>query len=547
MRPGDRVQTSRQSPLYQVAAEMRTSAPLAAIALLLELPAASRAFPVATLPPSTRDLATRCAEPAWLKERWLCFGRGRSARNTANFLSASSLGPGPGADALAAIERKGTLVVSGGQRCYRVTASDVAAAGGFELVSVRAALTLLAAAVGGWMDVTHDGQIVFVLPETSRQILRARRSRMDHVRARTGAVASTMTKAVFGLLLLASFALVRPLVNSTLRADAHEQGSARLPRVSIRNELACLRASVRNSSAGADSNAPSTDTSVIMACFSFLFGAAESKDRLHDEQMAGIAAAIRKNNGAIVVEQVLPFLIEAVPAPTSAADDPAQVERTMLPILARFEGQPRVLPGGDLGYTFPDLLETTARGTPALVAGLQRLIKRVGGPGVDDYLVEKPRPFMPPAHRQQLQRVLLLVAVNWMGLLMAGTALGPLQLSLRLAGSVHLLPAINLIYGLLLSIGLSFILIPACRWVTLAIGNNARDCRNELRRRHAQALLHPPAELAHKLKAVRGLGSLPKAISPDNVWYTTGRTLLEQSATHDPVWDAVLRRSAAQK
>ena len=121
------------------------------------------------------------------------------------------------------------------------------------------------------------------------------------------------------------------------------------------------------------------------------------------------------------------------------------------------------------------------------------------------------------------------------------------QLTLRLTGSLHLLQAVNLTYGLLLSIGLSFILIPACRWVALAISNSALDRRNELRRRLAHTLLHPPAALAQKLKAVGELGSRPKAISPDNVWYTTGQTLLEQSATHDPAWDAVLRRSLARK
>ena len=54
----------------------------------------------------------------------------------------------PKGDTLGAVERCGTCVTAYGQKSYRVTASDVAAAGGYELESARASLTLLAAAVG---------------------------------------------------------------------------------------------------------------------------------------------------------------------------------------------------------------------------------------------------------------------------------------------------------------------------------------------------------------------------------------------------------------
>jgi hypothetical protein len=214
-------------------------------------------------------------------------------------------------DTLAAIERCGTHVAAGGQKSYRVTAADVAAAGGCELDSARASLTLLCAAVGGAMEVTHDGQIVFAVPEESRQILHDRRSPEECLMDRTRDVITVATKAVFGLLLLASFALVRPLVN----AGREGQRSSRHTHISFRKELDCLRASLRSQAATAPSDtsllssdthpttassSSDTDTSLITACFSLLFGAPDANARLHDEQMAAIALVIR-DHGCVSV------------------------------------------------------------------------------------------------------------------------------------------------------------------------------------------------------------------------------------------------------
>ena len=144
-------------------------------------------------------------------------------------------------------------------------------------------------------------------------------------------------------------------------------------------------------------------------------------------------------------------------------------------------------------YTFPDLLPTTSRiaRAPPLLRGLGKLLKQVAGPASGDFLEEKHHSFMPPAHRHQLTRVLLLVAGNWLGLLMMGAALGPLQLSLHMAGSRQMLLAINVAYGMLLAIGAAYIVIPVMRAVALLIANNAIDERNDARRALAHGLLHP--------------------------------------------------------
>ena len=361
--------------------------------------------------------------------------------------------------------RRAPIFRPAAQRRVRVTASDVAAAGGFEIGSAHAALSLLATAVeGAAMEVTQDGQIVFVLPADYRQALRNRRSPAGALAAKSAAIAATATKAVFGLLLLLSFAAVRPLVDSALGTPAAStprrvRGDDDLP--TLGGELSALRAlvldelrgdaSAASSAAAPAAPAPAPSASLLLACFAFLFGGQDpGRRRVQDEEMAAIAAAIRANRGAVTVEQVAPFLLDTATMDDirerRAAGDIFAVEDCMLPILTRFGGLPRVTEEGDIVYVFPDLLPTTARGAPALVRSLDTWWKkRVAGPGSSDFLEERQLDFMPGAHRRQLGRVLAVVAVNWVGLLLMGAALGPLQLYLRAVGAGGSLFAINLL------------------------------------------------------------------------------------------------------
>ena len=226
-------------------------------------------------------------------------------------------------------------------------------------------------------------------------------------------------------------------------------------------ELSCLYkivqdelrgdASASSTSAAPEAPAPATSASLLLACFAFLFGGQDpGRRRVQDEEMAAIAAAIRAHRGAVTVEQVAPFLLDTATMDDirerRAAGDMFAVEDCMLPILTRFGGVPRVTEELDIVYVFPDLLPTTTRGAPALVRSLDKWWKeRVAGPGSSDFLEEKQLDFMPGAHRRQLGRVLAVVAVNWVGLLLMGAALGPLQLYLRASGAGGTLFAINLL------------------------------------------------------------------------------------------------------
>lgn len=97
----------------------------------------------------------------------------------------------------------------------------------------------------------------------------------------------------------------------------------------------------------------------------------------------------------------------------------------------------------------------------------------------------------------------------------------------------------------MLANGIGYILIPALRGVGILLTNANISRRNSVRRANAAALLQPTQDMARKLKAAEGLGHKARVIREGDVYYTTAKTLLEQSAQHNPqreAWDAALQR-----
>ena len=82
-----------------------------------------------------------------------------------------------------------------------------------------------------------------------------------------------------------------------------------------------------------------------------------------------IAQVIRQNGGAVVAEQLAPYL--DVPAPSNPAgyaisgSGPLTTvvdESYVLPVLTRLNGQPEVTPDGNIVYVFPDLMTSAGNG-----------------------------------------------------------------------------------------------------------------------------------------------------------------------------------------
>ena len=403
--------------------------------------------------------------------------------------------------------------------------------------------------VDGALEVTPSGEMVYAFPKGARQ----RFARGD--RRAPANLCVQLCKALIGAALLASVALLRPLLAGT-----------QMEVVSVRQEARLLAAAFRQSRAVAPpptSEAPvaaaetavepllgASNSSLALAAFAFLFGDDYDGAAAEDEQSqwVGVARAIRESKGAVCAEQLAPHMLEAVPSSSSAlpqGQQPVQrVEDWVLPVLVRFDGQPVAAERGELVYLFPDLLPTTRRPKnygaypthAPVVRGLTQALRSLSGPVAKDYLQELVRPFT----RQDTRLVRTMALANCGACLVLGALLGPLQLLMRSREHAAALAVLNAIYGGLLCNGIAWVVLPLIRRIRLFRANWGVRRRNGRRRRLAARLagaIKPP-ELSRKLAAARALAFRGHhAIRTDDVCYTTAKSLLEQAGTHNPLLD----------
>ena len=457
-----------------------------------------------------------------------------------------------------------------GDRLLRVTTSDVAASSGIDLAAVRAQLAALSAEVpGSSMEVSKTGIIVYAFP---RDVVK----KAQRLETERRVLLRSFAKACVGLMLVASVATLRPLIDRRIWTDTE--------RISLRRELQMLRTEIMQSSSSSSGSSGSTSSpgttnqsSLALSCYGFMFGedggrravAAEQRER----QYAAIAAAIRTNKGAVCADQLRPFLVEPRPsrrddgAPSTTTEAAAgasfsgltPVEEWVLPVLARFDGQPSVSDDGEIVYLFPELLPTAERDatyglyptSAPLIRGATSVLKSLTGPRAGgDYLEEPYRSFLVGGDARQ---VFAVAAANWAAVVVLGALLGPWQLALRMRGGSYAASAlvgVNLAYGALLVNGVSWLLLPAARRISLWGYNLGVRRRNRLRQGDAARLTDPlqPAALRRRLQAARALGQRGRrqVKAGSEALYTTAKSLIEQAeAQPDPAlkqFDDELRR-----
>jgi hypothetical protein len=92
---------------------------------------------------------------------------------------------------------------------------------------------------------------------------------------------------------------------------------------------------------------------------SYVFGNGNPSGRLHQRQLQMVASYIRSRGGAVVAEQLMPFVLEYIPRETTSENDsPYALERLVSPLVRKFSGQPLVAENGDIVYVFPELMTT---------------------------------------------------------------------------------------------------------------------------------------------------------------------------------------------
>jgi hypothetical protein len=259
---------------------------------------------------------------------------------------------------------------------YRVTTGDVAAQAGIDVNVAQQQLLALASDAGGHLQVAESGEIAFLFPQDFRSILRNKflRLKLQEWWEKVWRVLFYLIRISFGILLIVSIvlifvsiALILMAVNSSRDGDdsggSSEGGGGIVfvPRVWFGpNWYWFLYWDYDDYSSHRHQRVGTSQThqyNFLEAVFSFLFGDGNPNANLEEWRWKTIATLIRNNQGAIIAEQVAPYLDDI-------SRQEEEYEDYMLPVLTRFNGYPKVSPEGELVYHFPDLQMTATQYSP---------------------------------------------------------------------------------------------------------------------------------------------------------------------------------------
>ncbi|CAI5952954.1 unnamed protein product [Closterium sp. NIES-64] len=415
----------------------------------------------------------------------------------------------------------------GREKGVRVTVGDVAAASGLKVTEAEKALKALAADAEGFLEVSDEGDVVYVLPSNlsaavaQRSLWLKLKPWIDNAKS----AASYVVRVAFGTALLASILIVYTAISVLLssRSDSDSRDSRgggggeggmyyRSGPTFFFNPMDIfwywdpfyyqrMRASLQT-----------REMSFFESVFSFVFGDGDPNDGRDEARWQLVGDVIASRGGVVAAQEIAPYL--DLPADTSD-------ESFMLPVLQRFDGSPEVDPQGNILYTFP-LLQRTAGD----LAGKQR---KQPSPALDPvqqtrYFAENLWTFSEaPAWKRTLAAglgVVNVVGVVWLSSLLSDPAI------VREAG-VEFVQLISSLMPWLQGYAAVFFAIPAVRYLWLQRANETIALRNSRRQQSALQLAQPNAQLRRKLANAREQAR-SMVVSEDKVIYTTAKDVAEQ-------------------
>lgn len=414
------------------------------------------------------------------------------------------------------------IVKSVEQLDYRVTVGDVAAQAGLELNFAQQGLLALASEAGGHLQVAESGDVVYLFPKNFRSILSNKywQLRWQKTWEKVWRVLFYIIRISFGIVLIASIllmvvAIIAIYIAMNSSSDDREGGGNRsyggggfyfIPRFWLGDIFLWFdpgynrrRRQRRRQATG------SYQMNFLESVFSFLFGDGDPNADLEEYRWQAIGAVIRNHKGAVVGEQIAPYV-----------DEVDQYEDYMLPVLSRFNGYPEVSPQGEIIYYFPEL-QVMASG---------RQLEPVSARG---YLQEKLWRFS-QATSSQITLAAGLGAVNIIVALVLGTLLENGNIAAIMSGQAGegiVLFAAS-IFWLLLGYGILYLLIPLVRYFWIQGRNPKIIKRNQAREQRAIALHQPNRSLQEKIAYARQFAQ-QKVISDRDITYTTEDDLLDQN------------------
>ncbi|KAK9822249.1 hypothetical protein WJX81_006259 [Elliptochloris bilobata] len=419
----------------------------------------------------------------------------------------------------------------------RVTAGDVAARAGIRVSEAEVALNALAADTLGTLQVSQQGDVLYVLPANFRSVLLARSwlRRIEPALAAARGAGAYAVRVSFGTALIASVLLVALSVVALLTAASssdrdNRRGGGNYNRgYSTSGGMGYYRSpfsmwfspfdlfyywSPRYPARQRERLERGEGYNFLEGIFSFVFGDGDPNAGYEDARWAMVGQLIQSRGGVVAAEDLAPFL-DVTPEALAASREGAFVdEGYVVPALVRFGGQPEVGPDGELLYRFPSLQRT---------ARAQR------------------SPPQPPEHGAALERLwqfsragegqragaALLGGANLAGVAYLGSLLGSPGAAYALARNglgfmLGLFPALQ-------AYAAAFFAIPGLRWLLNARRNAKIEARNEARLAALAQLRAPDARLRRKLaNAARQAQRV--VISDKDIVYSSDKELAAQPA-----------------
>ncbi|XP_076906839.1 uncharacterized protein At5g03900, chloroplastic-like [Bidens hawaiensis] len=416
----------------------------------------------------------------------------------------------------------------------RVTVGDVASKAGIKLTEAQRALQAIAADSDGFLEVSDEGDVLYVFPKDYRSKLAAKslRIKTEPYLEKAKSAGEYLIRVSFGTALIASIVIVYTTIIAILSSSSEEDNRGRRRGRSFDSGFSFYlspsdlfwywdpyyyrRRRVRNEDKGMN---------FIESVFSFVFGDGDPNEGIEEERWKLIGQYIASNGGVVTAEELAPYLDVETAENT---DDDSYI----LPVLLRFDGQPEVDEEGNILYRFPSLQRTAASQRSGRKEYVGRKFSEWVG-GVDKFFKEKKWDFSKISNTEKAM-VGGLGALNLFGVIVLGTMLKNMTVS-----PSGIISFVSEIFPLLQIYAASFFAIPLVRWFITQRTNAEIEKRNRAREQRAWALELPDVNLRRKILSARDM-SQRTVIGQDRIVYTTERDLFEQDYDNQE-WDRRFR------
>ncbi|MGB6298314.1 MAG: hypothetical protein WBF90_19300 [Rivularia sp. (in: cyanobacteria)] len=403
---------------------------------------------------------------------------------------------------------------------YRVTVGDVATQAGLNIEMANQGLLALATDAGGHLQVADTGDIVYLFPRNFRNVLQSKyfKLRLQEWWNKIWKVLFYLIRISFGIVLIASIALITIAITMILASlsDRDDNGGGGfgggigffyfpdLFWFFSPNYNTVYRSNGRRRE--------KSELNFLEAVFSFLFGDGNPNANLEERRWQEVATVIRNNDGAVVAEQITPYLDNI------GEGYQQEYEDYMLPVLTKFNGKPEVSPEGEIVYSFPELQVTA---------------KQKNFHSIPAFLREFSWRFS-KATSSQVMLSAGLGGVNLIGALMLGSLLRDGTVAAQIGGLVAFAQGI---YWLLLAYGIGFLTIPLIRYFWIQWRNGKISDRNRQRQSRAKLIASADEKLQQKINFAHQFAT-NTVIDKDNLAYSTETTIIEQEIENSAKIDA---------